>query len=197
MEKKDTSRPQKVKNPGEIRKVKGTATVSRFQQMTLQETLSLLQCPQSPWPETFLLVQTSITVFLSQKHEKWVGLAPAGVELHGDFIRRRWERWLDGAGSGCLSCFRAVETLPVVQKFKPTFNKFVEFIPTSSICSKGISAFTLVKTLMFTSQQILEMRQKIQVFIAVLFKLVLGKESLADVLGIVSFLLCCPQNLYS
>lgn len=106
-----------------------------------------------------------------------MGLAPAGVELHGDFIRQRRERWLNGAGSRCLSCFRAVETLQVVKKFKPTFNKFVEFMPTPRICPNCISAFTLVKTLMFTSRQILEMRQKVQVFIAILFKLVLGNES--------------------
>lgn len=70
---------------------------------------------------------------------EWV-LAPAGVELHGDFIRQRWERWLNGAGSRCLSCFRAGETLQVVKKFKPTFNKFVEvhahsqYLPKEHIC---------------------------------------------------------------
>lgn len=82
------------------------------------------------------------------------------MELLGDLIRRKWERWLNGAGSGCVSCFRAVETLPVVHKFKPTFNNFVKSIPTPCIYPKRISVFTLVKTLVFTSQQIQEICQE-------------------------------------
>lgn len=100
--------------------------------------------------------------------------APAGVELHRDLIRKRWEKCLNGTGYGCVSCFRAVRDAVSGAQVQTNIYQVCKVhahflsLPKEHIC---------VHSSANTRQQILEMWQK-RVFIAILFKLVSGTSIL-------------------
>lgn len=51
---------------------------------------------------------------------------------------------------GLYSGSELLAPLEVVHKFKPTFYKFIKFIPTSSPCQRSTSVLTAVQMFMFT-----------------------------------------------